>query len=737
MNIKASFQKFNLERLFPIVTMGLVVGAIEVPVVIALAVLIYSGDLAPSLGAGIGTMLFGALVLNIVIALTSSIAGMVGGPQDSPAAILALVALSVSVRLATAPPAQRFATVVAAIMLTSLVSGLFFILIGGFKLSRFIRFIPYPVVGGFIAGTGLLLAQGALGVMTDASIGLASLGQLFQPDVLVRWIPGLVFALLLLFATRRFNHFLVAPTMLLGTGLLFYGFLWATHSSMDSVRAAGWLLGPFPQGALWTPLDFTVLAGVDWSLIASQLSNIGTAAILGSIALLLNASALELIARRDIDLNRELISAGFGNLLAGLGGSSVGYQYLGLSALPLRMGINSRLVGLFAALVSAVVMLFGATLLSLIPKFIVGGLLLFLGLSFLVEWVYDAWRQLPHLDYALVLVILVVVGAAGFLPGVAVGTVIAVILFVVNYSRINLVKDTLSGVSYKSNMERPAEHRQLLQSRGEQIHILRLQGFIFFGTAQNLLNRIRERIDSADLGKLSYLVLDFQHVSALDSSAVFSFVRMKQLAETHRIRLVFTAVSPEIRAELEKGGLVDGKDDLFDIFPELDYGMEWCEDRLLMAANMSMIIKSKSFQFQLNKILHSPDLVERFMKYLEKVEVGADTVLIHQGEVADSMYFVESGLVTAKLEVEPGEFIRLKSMGPGTVVGEIGLYLHNARTATVVASQPTVLYRLSAEALKEMETKDPDLASHLHRWIIMLMGERLADNNRTLEALLN
>jgi len=212
---------------------------------------------------------------------------------------------------------------------------------------------------------------------------------------------------------------------------------------------------------------------------------------------------------------------------------------------------------------------------------------------------------------------------------------------------------------------------------------------------------------------------------------------LKQLAETHRIRLVFTDVSPQIRGGLAQGGLVDGADDLFDIFPVLDFGMEWCEDRLLNASNVSRIIKPRNFQYQLKQILQSDEMVERFIKYLEKIEVPADAVVINQGDLSDSMYFVESGRVTASLAVEAGHSVRLRSMGPGTVVGEIGLYLHNLRTATVAAVMPSTLYRLSANSLKEMEARDPDLASSLHRWIMLLLGERLADQNRTLEALLN
>jgi SulP family sulfate permease len=89
------------------------------------------------------------------------------------------------------------------------------------------------------------------------------------------------------------------------------------------------------------------------------------------VALLLNASALELIAQKDADLNRELISLGIANIAGGLAGGSVGYHHLGVSSISFRMGFSNRLVALFSALVTAVVLLMGASALSLIPKFMV------------------------------------------------------------------------------------------------------------------------------------------------------------------------------------------------------------------------------------------------------------------------------------------------------------------------------------------------------------------------------
>ena len=106
-----------------------------------------------------------------------------------------------------------------------------------------------------------------------------------------------------------------------------------------------------------------------------------------------------------MDLNRELISTGIANIAGGLGGSPVGYHMLGVSSLSFRMGISNRLVPVFAASVTGLTLLFGASLLSLIPKLIAGGLIFFVGLSFLTEWLYDAWFQLPRIDYLLVWVI--------------------------------------------------------------------------------------------------------------------------------------------------------------------------------------------------------------------------------------------------------------------------------------------------------------------------------------------
>jgi SulP family sulfate permease len=400
------------------------------------------------------------------------------------------------------------------------------------------------------------------------------------------------------------------------------------------------------------------------------------------------------------------------------------------------MGISSRLVSLFAASVTGITLLFGASLLSLIPKLIAGGLIFFVGLSFLTEWLYDAWFQLPRIDYILVWVILIVVGAVGFLEGVGTGIVIAVVLFVVNYSRIDIIKDALTGTSYQSSTERPFEHRQLIRQVGERIQILRLHGFIFFGTSQSLVNHINTRVKDTEREKLHYLILDFQHVTALDSSAVFSFIRLRQLAEAHNFYLVLTDLNQETKHKLARAGLNE-EDERIRFFPNLDYGMEWCESNLLLEEGGSAILRVGTLHAQLKKMLPTREHVERFMKYLDKEEVQQYHIVINKGDPPDSMYFIDSGKLTTRLELSKEKFIRLASQSGGTMVGEMGLFLRQSRTATVVADQPSVLYKLSLNEYNRMRQDDPELAFYLLQWIGRVLSVRLAGNNHTLEALLS
>jgi sulfate permease, SulP family len=738
MRLRDLKNEFKPDTLFPSITAGLVAAIITISLEISLAALIFSGELGEFLAGGIGLMLFGAFAMGIAIALTTSLPGMVGLPQDTPAAIMGLVAAAIGVSMRGGDPRAVYSTIIAAMSLTSILTAVFFLLLGRFKASGFVRYIPYPVVGGFLAGTGYLLSMGAFGVMVNVPLTFANLPQLFSSNNLINWVPGVIFGITLLVLLRRWSHFLITPGALILAAALFYGYLLIAGIPVSEASSRGLLLGPFPSGGLYQPLTLSTLGLIDWGVIFQNIDKIATILVLSIIALLLNASALEVTVKKDIDLNRELQAAGWANLVGGLGGSSVGYQALGMSALAHRLGARSRLVNLISALICGVALFFGASLISYFPKPVLGGMLLYLGISFLAEWLIDARKALPFLDYLLVWVILGIIATVGFLEGVAAGIFIAAILFVISYSRINAIKNTLDGSIYHSKVDRPKMHRDILHQRGAEIYILRLQGFIFFGTVQNILEKIRLRIHDQTQGPLRFLLLDFQRVTRLDSSAVFGITRLKQLAEANKILMVWTHVAAEIVTQLERGGMHDQADDSFLIQDTLDEGVEWCENKILAAQGINDLTGViERVETQLKRAFPGLQGVERLMKYLERRKVEVGEYLMKQDEPSEEMYFVESGLVTIELELPNGRRMRLRSIRGGATVGEMGIYLGGTRTASVVASRPSTVYRLSLQSLAEMREKDPQIAALFHEWIARLLAERIADNNRMFEALMD
>jgi len=159
---------------------------------ISLAAYIFSGDLSQFLAGGIGVMLFGALVFGVVVALITSVPGVIAVPQDTPAAILALMAGGIALSMKSAPGQAVFATVLTAIALTSLIMATILLIMGRFKAGGFVRYIPYRL-SGFLAGTGSLLAQGGLSLMMDIPLSFANLPLLLIPERLMAWLPGLIF----------------------------------------------------------------------------------------------------------------------------------------------------------------------------------------------------------------------------------------------------------------------------------------------------------------------------------------------------------------------------------------------------------------------------------------------------------------------------------------------------------------------------------------------------------------
>jgi sulfate permease, SulP family len=712
------------ERALASLTAGLVIGAVEVVLAVSFAALVFGGYLVQFLANGIGLYLVAGGLTLAIMAWRAGGRGVVGSVQDAAAAVLAVVATNTAIN--TSGSLNRaFLTVVAATLVVTFLSGVTFLVLGTFRLGNLVRFVPYPVVGGFLAGTGWLLAKGGIGVAAGIQPTLSTFHELFNSFELIRWVPALAFGAVLLWAVRLVKRPVVIPVVL-GLGVVVFAIaMLVTGSSIEDARLGQWLLGPFPSARLWEPWTLRSLTGADWAAVFGQSAGIATALFVAVIASLFNVSGIELLLRTDLDSNRELRDAGIGNVFSSLVGGIPGYHALSLTSLARQMNVSARAAGLVAALVPLAAVVFGASVVQLIPRMIVGGVLVFVGLAFLVEWLVDLRRSLPLGEYAIVIAILATIATKGILTGVEVGLVLAVVLFAVNYSRIELVREVGFGSTHRSNVDRPPDERLALRGLAERVQILRVNGFVFFGTASGLLERIRKRVEA---GQLRFLLVDLRRVTGMDSSAVLSFRKVAQLAEANRFELVFAGVPDRVRGQLRRGGVVVS-DGVVRFEPDLDHGLQRCEDVLLQEAEQVGGGDGSSEALT--------NLLPRLRTYLEKRPLEEGTVLIRQGEPPDDLFVLESGRLGVEVGTPDGARIRLRSMRAGVVVGEVGLYMGAPRTADVIAETPSVVLRLTRKSIERMEAEEPELAAALHRWLATTLAERLNDSMRAFDALLD
>ncbi|WP_219904765.1 SulP family inorganic anion transporter [Stenomitos frigidus] len=427
-------------RLLWSLAIGLTTGSLGVVFALSYAALIFSGNLTGQLSTGFGLVLFSVATTRMIVALTSSYPGMVADLSTVPTAILAWsVGMVVRELPVGTSPGEVLVTVLATIALTSVLTGSVLLLLGLFQLGEWVRLMPRSVVGGFVASTGWLLVKGAIKLMTNQTLDWAHLPMLIQPQVFLHWLPGLLLALYLLWLSRYPLHPLAMITSLVAAIAVFYGLLSLSGISPNQAIVHGWTL-PIAndQGVqtLWQSLSHLHLGLIHWPAIAKQWMCIATAIVTAAISLLMNVSGLELVTKRPIDLNQELKVAGATNLLLGLSGGILSFQSLSKSVLSHKLGNRDRFPTLADSGLCIILPLLGSSFLCYFPKPVLGGLLLFLGLSLLLEWVYAAWFKLSRVDYGIVQLIWMTSSTIGFLQGLTLGWLLAGGLLLFNSKRL-------------------------------------------------------------------------------------------------------------------------------------------------------------------------------------------------------------------------------------------------------------------------------------------------------------
>lgn len=715
---------------------GGVIGVINISVAISTAALIFSGTKPEYFAVGVAILLIGTVVSGLGGTLASAFHGIIIAPRSGLAPVFAsLIAAIMTMMKDGARSDAILPTIVMTIMVTAFVSGLVLLLLGQLKLGRLVRYVPYPVMGGFFAGIGFIFVQGGISVASGAQLAIDNLPGFITTDILIKALPAVLFAIALYWTRLRWGHWVLVPLFLALGFSAFYLVLGYMGETRESAEAAGWLPAISSTPVDFPVLDFSNLFAVNWSVVAAQSGGIATVAILNAIILLIDVSGIEIIASREISPNRELKVAGWTNMVNGLAGGYPGVHVATDTALTYKLGGDRRLMGFTYAGVVSLAIVAGTGFIGSIPTFILGGLLIYVGLDFLVEWIWKSRKYLPLLDYLVILVIFYVVAAVGILEGFAFGLALTVVLFVVTYSRLKVIRSELTGSEHASHVDRDPARREILNREGRQIWIVRLQGFIFFGTAEGLRATIKERVCSQDVEtKIRYLVIDFRNVGTIDASAVHVFSKLAQLSEKENVHILVTEITKNIRNQLNKiGFFADAPAATQRMeFARLDDGVAWCEAQIL-GTFVFETRKHGDFEGQLTQLLGVPVAASQIAPFFESVEVTAGDYLFRQGETGDCMYLVHSG-VAAVITVFPDGHERvIRIYTAGAILGEMAVYTKAPRSASVRIEESGLFYRLGAMELETMQRQCPEAAGLFHALIIRLLSERLVRANKEIQ----
>ena len=710
-------------KLLAALSTGLIVAALTVVFAPTLATIVFSGPMAPFVGRGTGTILFGSVILCLITALTGSYRGSVSIPVFGPAAVLFTIGGEVAVRMSGASGEALFATMLVIVVLSTLGTGLCFLFIARFRLAGFCHFMPYPVIGGFLAGLGGLLFLSSVNVISGMPLSWETIPRLLETDMVLKWAPSMVYALGLLVATRLWSNMLIVPASGLLAVLICHAALFVLGISMEEARASGILYVGVPSGATWPPLGWGDFAGVDWGVVGSQLPGILGVVLVTLMSIVLNTRALEVAIGADFDLDREFRAGGLACLAAGVGGSPPGCNATTLCLISHATGAKTRLTGIFAAVIMGSVLVTNGDLLAILPSSLLGGLVLYVAFSVLYDWLLPTRNTMPRIDYCIILVISFVIWYVGIPEGVGVGLAAAVLIFVARFSGMNVISASFTAREHRSKRVRSTVHRAILGVWGERARAFRLRGHIIFGNAAPMGNCLKQALRTSPAPLC--LLLDFSAVSGFDVSAAHVILRCLGATREAGARLVLSGVPESVRCILRRCfPEEEWRDILFE--ENLDCGLERCEDLLIgewdRQQGGSEAVRNALLDLSFDRTLRDlsrqarfEELTARLGPWLEERVYAKGEIIAARGENQQGMQLLMEGRVT---ECDGLAETRIDEFGEGDSLVTAAVFEAHVPQTSLAAERSCRTALLTRSARRSLERELPALAVALDRYIM-------------------
>ncbi|KAI1757121.1 sulfate transporter family-domain-containing protein [Xylaria castorea] len=780
-------------RCLPAVIVGLLLNVLDA---LSYGMILFplSNPIFASLGpAGISIFYVSTIVAQLTFSAGSIFKGGVGSELIEVVPFFHSMASTITAIVGEDKPDAVIATTITSFAISSMVTGIVFYLMGRFNLGYIIGFIPRHILIGCIGGVGWFLI--VTGFEVSARLGefhydLETAQRLFKTDTLPLWLIPLTLAILLFGLQRKLTSRYVLPAYILSIPFVFYFIVLSMDSlSPEHLRQTGWIFEAPEDGQpwwyFWTLYKFEL---VHWGAIVDTLGAMLALTFFSLLHVPINVPALAQNAGEDnLKLDHELKLHGISNFVSGLAGSIQNYLVFANTIFFMRSGGDSRLAGFLLAALTFVVMTIGPATIGFIPVMMVGTLIFVLGFELLLDALVAPRRKLKLVEYLTIVVIVLTMGIYDFVVGIFVGMILAFVSAIFHASQVSAIRATYTGDQVGSMVRRNPSQHHYLHEVGTQTYVIKLSGFLFFGTIVGVEEKIRELIsdDAFKQRPISYMILDLRHVTGIDFSAAEGFKTISRLLHGKGVHLLVSGKDAESSVGLDLRAVGLGSDGIdVKFMPDLNSALESCENEQLKTfyANQEAlrvtrpspsrnldVPKNSSAAQAFDFLSQSPrrhhlqeaarnvltqqeirrttrwqsiseplrlmlqvfhnvsqkneDFWFRAKPYFSRKEFSAGTVLYHRGEKANGFYLLERGELHAEYETPQGHLS--EPIVQGTTCGELPFFSETTRTATVRAVKNCVVWVMDTDSWNRLQDEENDVAQELLRVSLKLTTERM------------
>ena len=718
------------------VTGALVAAVITISESVPLGLMTFAALGTAYAGMGVVAGLYGAVAAGLVAALLGGAPRMISGPRASVAVIMATMVAMV----AEAPDLESHggaSMAIALAMFGVFLAGLAEALFGIARLGRVIKFIPYPVVAGFMNGVAVLLLLSQLR-------GLLALPEHFAwadwRDMSQHVSPwGVVVAgatlLMISLAPKVVRK---VPSLLAGLagGLILHYAL----SAFVAPESLGPTIGEIPP--LVPSLAMLDVWRVEWDpwiveRLMQLMPAVGILAIIAAIDSLMGAAVLDSITMGRHDSNRELLGQGLSNMAAGAIGGLASSGAVGRSAACLKAGGRTRR----AAVMSAIIVLIGALAagpwLQYLPRSVLAAVLTIVALGIMDAWTRELvsrlriagpFRRAIAANLVIVLAVAAVTVIVNLITAVIAGMLIAMVMFVRDMSK-PIVRRHYDGTARRSLKVRERGEADYLAARAHQIIVVELDGPLFFGTADALFSEVERLSEGARV-----VILDCGRLADMDSTGVRLLLQLFQ----RMIAGGKTALLSHMTKEDLNGRFlaVIAGERIFDVcrlYADTDAALEWAEDSVLQAGGLATVNQSEMPLHEFGLVAGpTPDEQAHLAGVIQRRELPAGTMLFREGDSGESFYMLVKGSITIRLNSGRRSPIRLANLIPGVIFGEMAMLEGERRSADAFADCDVIVYEVSKGAFDNVLATNPALAAKIVVNMAREIAARLRVTNNEL-----